>query len=209
MSTLLPAGPDHRNALLWRFDSPVRALSSASVGGGFSEPEWLLNIGVHHDYSRCDLDEHAAEIAATTGLAGRGIAMFTAVDVTRVQEAERDKAVVSATVGVTRPTWAADPAGGHATWASAGPGTINLVAFLPEPLEDAAMVQSVLAMTEAKTQALVAHGVPGTGTASDAVTLVCPRSGEPEKFGGVRSTWGSRLALATYDAVRRGLEVHP
>lgn len=202
---LLPGGPDHRHALLWRFADPVRALSSASVGGGFSEPDWLLNVGVRNDYSRCDLDEHAAEIAASTGLSGSGIAMFTAVDVTCVQEVEHDGALVSATVGVTKPTWAADPSGGHAHW----PGTINLIAILPVRLEDAAMVQAVLAMTEAKVQALADRDVPGTGTASDAITLVCPRTGEPEKFGGVRSTWGSRLAIATHAAVRQGLEVHP
>ncbi|RYE76457.1 MAG: hypothetical protein EOO74_08405, partial [Myxococcales bacterium] len=157
----LAGGPDHRRALLWRFENPVRALSSASVGGGFSAPDWLLNIGVRHDYSRIDLDQHAAEIAAMAGLAATGIAMFTAVDVGRAQVARCDEAQVTATVGVTRPTWAADPAGGHGSWP---PGTINLVAFIPVALTDAAMVQAVLAMTEAKTQALTEHGVPGTGT---------------------------------------------
>lgn len=206
MSTLLSGGPDHRLALLWRFGQPVRVLSSASVGGGFSNPDWLLNVGVRHDYARRDLDRHAAEIAAAAGLAGTGVAMFTAVDVSRVQESRCDEVTVSATVGVTKPTWAADPSAGHGTWS---PGTINLVAHLPVALEDAAMVQAVLAMTEAKTQALAEHDVPGTGTASDAVTLVCPIGGEPEKFGGVRSTWGHRLALATHQAVRQGLEVHP
>ena len=206
-SVLLPGGADHRNALLWRFDRPVRALSSASVGGGFTDPDWLLNIGVRHDYSRIDLDAHAAEVAASAGLGGVGVAMLTAVDVTRAQETNVEDVQVSATVGVTKPTWAADPSGGHGHWPV--PGTINLVALVPVPFDDAAMVQAVLAMTEAKTQALAEHDVPGTGTASDAVTLVCSSAGQAETFGGVRSTWGHRLAIATHAAVCRGLEVHP
>lgn len=203
---LLPPGAHHRHALCWLFGHPVRALSSASVGGGFSEPGWLLNIGVPHDYSRTDLDAHACEIASGCGLSGDGVAMFTAVDVTRAECAAVEGVVLNATVGATKPTWAADSQGGHGHW----PGTINLVAQLPVALAPAAMVQAVLAMTEAKAQALLEAGVPGTGTASDALTLLCPASPGPhEKFGGVRSTWGSRLAQATRAAVRQGLANHP
>jgi adenosylcobinamide hydrolase len=204
-ATLAPPGPDHRHVLVWRFDEPVQALSSASVGGGFSTPSWLLNIGVPHDYSRTDLDRHAATIATGRELRGAGVAMFTAVDVTRAEHGVVEEASVCATVGVTRPTWAADPEAGHGVW----PGTINLVAQLPVALEPAAMVQALLAMTEAKTQALLEAQVPGTGTASDAITLVCPVRARTERFGGVRSTWGHRLAMATHAAVHRGLAAHP
>ncbi|MFA6299032.1 MAG: adenosylcobinamide amidohydrolase [Nocardioides sp.] len=203
--SILSPGPDHRHVLLWRFEEPVRALSSASVGGGFSRPAWLLNIGVPHDYSRTDLDEHAAKIAAGQDLSGPGIAMFTAVDVTRAEHACFEGASVRATVGVTKPTWAADPEAGHGHW----PGTINLVAHVPVALEPAAMVQALLAMTEAKTQALLEAQVPGTGTASDAITLLCSVAGPVQRFGGVRSTWGHRLAMATHAAVHQGLAAHP
>jgi adenosylcobinamide hydrolase len=204
-ATILPPGPGHRHVLVWHFDQPVQALSSASVGGGFSTPSWLLNIGVPHDYSRTDLDQHAATIATGRDLCGPGVAMFTAVDVTRAEHGVFEEASVCATVGVTRPTWAADPGAGHGAW----PGTINLTAQLPVALEPAAMVQALLAMTEAKTQALLEAQVPGTGTASDAITLVCPVRARTERFGGVRSTWGHRLAMATHAAVHRGLAAHP
>ena len=49
--------------------------------------------------------------------------------------------------------------------------------------------------TEAKAQALVEAGVPGTGTASDAVVVCCPPGGT-EPYGGPRSVWGARLARA-------------
>lgn len=202
---ILPPGPDQCHVLVWRFDEPVRALSSASVGGGFSMPAWLLNIGVPHDYARIDLELHAAEIAAGPHLSGPGIAMFTAVDVTRAEHACFEGVSVSATVGVTKPTWAADPEAGHALW----PGTINLVAQVPVVMELAAMVQALVTMTEAKTQALLEAQVPGTGTGSDAVALVCSVADPAQRFGGVRSAWGHRLAMATHAAAHRGLSAHP
>jgi adenosylcobinamide hydrolase len=202
---ILPPGADHRHVLVWRFEEPVRALSSASVGGGFSTPDWLLNVGVPHDYARIDLAEHAATIAAGGHLSGCGIAMFTAVDVTRAEHECFEGASVCATVGVTKPTWAADPEAGYAVW----PGTINLIAQVPVALEPAAMVQALIAMTEAKTQALLDARVPGTGTASDALTLLCPIGDRAQPFGGVRSTWGHRLAMATHAAVHQGLAAHP
>jgi adenosylcobinamide amidohydrolase len=41
--------------------------------------------------------------------------------------------------------------------------------------------------------------------ASDAVCVLCPVDGPADLFGGPRSTWGSRLARATYDAITDGL----
>ena len=80
---------------------------------------------------------------------------------------------------------------------------------IPVGLSPAAAVNAVATATEAKVQALVEAGVPGTGTASDAV-LVCWSPALPvEPFAGPRSTWGARIARAVHAAVRRGLEVHP
>jgi adenosylcobinamide amidohydrolase len=85
-------------------------------------------------------------------------------------------------------------------------GTINIMAVLPVAMTDAALVNAVMTMTEAKTQALVEAGVAGTGTASDAVCVVVPAAGEEELFGGPRSVWGSRLARAVHAAVLQGVE---
>lgn len=84
-------------------------------------------------------------------------------------------------------------------------GTINLVAEVPARLTDAALVNAVATITEAKVQALLDHGVAGTGTASDAVCVVCRPEGPADPFGGPRSTWGGRLAVAAYDAIAAGI----
>jgi adenosylcobinamide amidohydrolase len=80
-------------------------------------------------------------------------------------------------------------------------GTINLVALLPERLSDAALVNAVATVTEAKAQALWDCGIRATGTATDAMCIVCPEDGRLHDFGGPRSIWGARLARAVHGAI--------
>ncbi len=202
-------GDLHRGFLAWRLPPGCSVLSSAPVGGGSQlEPNWILNIGVASDFARVDLDTYVAEAAAELELDGAGIGLLTAAHVSLVQRAEVEGAVVDATVGIGKPTWAADDDGG---WNAYAPGTINIVAQVPVALSAAAAVNVVMTVTEAKTQALFEAGVPGTGTASDAVVIVSRTHAsvsdrEPEAFGGPRSLWGARIALATRAAVAAGIE---
>ena len=80
-----------------------------------------------------------------------------------------------------------------------------MVAFLPVRHTDAALANILCTVTEAKVQALLDGGVAGTGTASDAVTVLCPASGPAEPFGGPRSEFGSRVARTVYAALRSGM----
>ena len=206
-----PRSDDTRHAVVWSFTEPVAAISSAPVGGGTAALDWVLNIGVTDGYRRTDLPEHAREVATKLGLSGTGAALLTAADVRRIVRAEDHGVVVDATVGVTKPTWAADDDGVHArrdgdTWI---PGTINIVVQCPVALSPAAAVNAVMTATEAKTQALVEADIPGTGTASDAVLVCWPPTLPAEDFGGPRSVWGARIARATHAAMVEGLEAHP
>lgn len=206
-----PRSDDTRHAVVWSFADPVAAISSAPVGGGSAAVDWVLNIGVTDGYRRTDLDAHAREVAAKLGLTGTGAALLTAADVRRIVRAEDGGIVVDATVGVTKPTWAADADGAHGrrdgdAWI---PGTINIVVQSPVALSPAAAVNAVMTATEAKTQALIEAGVPGTGTASDAVLACWPPTLPTEDFGGPRSVWGARIARAVHAAMVQGLEVHP
>lgn len=198
---LHPPGPGHRGVLAWRWETPMMAVSSAAVGGGIREIGWLVNVGVTSDYSRTDLDDHAAEVAAELGLVGPGVALFTAAAIDQVIRAEHGGVVVDATVGVSHPTWAADLA---AVGQEQAPGTINLVVQLPVGLEPGAAVNAVATATEAKVQALAERGVPGTGTASDAIAIVWPAHAEIERFAGPRSTVGANIARAVHEAVWKG-----
>jgi adenosylcobinamide amidohydrolase len=161
-----------------------------------------VNATIDRDYHRHDPDAHLAEIAAGLGLAGPGAGFLTAVDVGDAVTVSDTGVDVVATVGLGHPTWAAapdDPGAGT-------PGTINIVAFVPARLSDAALVNAVATATEAKVQALWEYGVAATGTASDALFVGCAPDGPVEPFGGPRSTWGARLARAVHQAVRTGTE---
>jgi adenosylcobinamide amidohydrolase len=212
--------------LVWRLLAPRRTISSAMLGGGIGPRSWVLNAQVRPGYDRLDPVDHLLELAERAGLTGSGVGLLTAADVdAQVTTADGDIQLV-ATVGVRVPTWAAAPAGAvDAIYPPEGaytPGTINIVAFMPRPLTDGALVNLVATATEAKTQALLDLGVPGTGTATDAVCIVAPEGhadqpadgfdgvdgdGDVELFGGPRSLSGAALARAVHHAVTIGTGV--
>lgn len=200
---------DGRPVLVWRLPDRARALATTVLGGGLGPRSWIVNAEVALDYHHADPAAHLATIAADLGLEGcgggagdRGIGFLTAARVLDVEVADDAGATCHATVGVSTPTWAAAPDGAWSRWA---PGTINLVCWVPAPLSDAALANALVTVTEAKTQALIEAGVPGTGTASDAVAVCCPPGGT-EPYGGPRSPWGARLARAAHTAVAEGTQ---
>lgn len=196
---------------VWRLGAGVRGISSAMVGGGIGPVAWVINAQVPGGYSRMDPVAHLGELAAAQDLAGRGVGMLTAAAVDRTVLRAENGVEVAATVGLRVPTWAAAPPGvADPELAPARlprPGTINIQVAVPVPMSDGALVNAVMTVTEAKTQALLEEGYPGTGTASDAVCVVAPvavpGAGE-ELFGGPRSEWGARIARAVHAAVAAG-----
>jgi adenosylcobinamide hydrolase len=192
---------DGTPVLVWRLARPWLAMSSAVLGGGLGERNWVLNATVQNGYDRLDPDRHLAEIADALGLQNDGIGLLTAVDVREVEHRTDQGVDVSVTTGIgAHPTWAAAPA------AIPEPvGTINAICWLPRRLSPAALVNAVATVAEAKAQALFEAGVPGTGTPTDAVAILCPVSGEPEPFGGPRSLIGGALARAVHGAIRARL----
>lgn len=193
-------------ALTWRLSVPWRAASTAAVGGGIGPCEWVLNIQVPSAYARRDVGDHVSEVAAAVGLEGSGIGMLTAIPVAQVCTGTDGGVHVAVTVGVRYPVWAAAP---DDPGFVIEPGTINIVAFVPVAHSDAALANLLCTATEAKVQALQEVGVPGTGTASDAVAALCPpaNSDAPaEPFGGPRSPYGACVARATHSAIVAGLE---
>ncbi|MEU7615490.1 adenosylcobinamide amidohydrolase [Micromonospora rifamycinica] len=97
-----------------------------------------------------------------------------------------------------------DPAGVPDAGPVARVGTVNIVVYVPATLGDAALVNAVATATEAKCQAIRDLGLPGTGTPTDSVTVLCPAAGPPQPYGGPRSAWGAPLARAVHAAVRAG-----
>ena len=109
---------------------------------------------VAHGYHRTDPADHLAGLARDLGLDGPGIGMLTAVDVRLVTASREDGVAAAATVGLTDPCWAAAADAAPATGSPGIAGTVNIVAVLGRRLSRAALVNAVMTVTEAKSQAL-------------------------------------------------------
>lgn len=191
-----------RPALVWELEDAAQTIATTILGGGIALRRWLVNAEVSADYRHADPAAHAASIASELDLpTGDGSVFLTAASVLKVVSADDGGTRCDATVGLSTPTWAAVPEGAVSEWQ---PGTINLVCWVPAPMSDAALANLVATATEAKVQALIEAGVPGTGTATDAVAVLCPPGGS-EPYGGPRSRWGACLARAVHAAVWAGL----
>ncbi len=192
-------------AWVWRLDPPRWVASSASVGGGVGRRDWVVNAQVPRDYARRDLAAHGREIAAALGLSGSGVVMLTAAPVARARAARSGGVVARVSAGVDPPTWAAGPDAPTDT----GPGTINTVVVVPARLSPGALLNLLTTATEAKAQALGEAGIAGTGTPSDALTVVTRLEGPIAPFGGPRSPWGARVARAVHGALAAALAAAP
>ncbi|MDO3687430.1 adenosylcobinamide amidohydrolase [Micromonospora sp. C28ISP2-4] len=195
--------------LVWRAESPLLAVGSAPLGGGIGVRGWVLNATVPMSYDRDDPAAHLAELAHGLDLDGPGVGLLTGVDVTEVVRRTDGGVRVWATVGLGTPVWAAapepaPPAATEPVRPAQRVGTVNIVAYVPVRLGDAALVNAVATATEAKAQAIWELGLPATGTPTDAVTVLCPADGDPAPYGGPRSAWGAPLARAVRAAVRSG-----
>lgn len=209
-----PGGRTQRLPIaLWRPGPGWVMISSGVLGGGLGPREWVLNAQVPGLYSRTDPAAHLREIAEGLGLDGRpGVGLLTAAEVADLAEATDEGVHAAATVGLRVPTWAAAKPG--TTDAELAPiwtpGTINIIVEVPVPLTAAAYVNAVITATEAKAQAVIEAGFPGTGTASDAICVAAPAAGaQAEDFTGPRSPWGARIARAVHAAVITGAARYP
>ncbi|RCW39173.1 adenosylcobinamide amidohydrolase [Halopolyspora algeriensis] len=195
-----------RPVLVWRGGRSWLAASSAPHGGGIGQRRWVLNATVGSGYDRSDPAEHVTEMAGELGLTGNGVGMLTAVDV-RHEVTSIDSGVqATVTTGVGFPIWAAE-APVSADEHTSQPGTINALCWSPVRLSEAALINAVATVAEAKAQALVQAGVEGTGTCTDATVVLCPLDGDAESYGGPRSRVGSALARTAHAAITAGLRV--
>jgi adenosylcobinamide amidohydrolase len=186
--------------LVWRPAEPVLAISSGALGGGIGPRHWVVNATVPMSYARPDPHAHLADLAAGLELAGAGTGLLTGVDVAAACTEADEGVVVCTTVGIGDPLWAAAPPTGPGEPV----GTINVVAWVPARLGEAALVNAITTVAESKAQALADLGIAGTGTCTDAVVVACPLDGPVHWYGGPRSTWGARLARAVHAGVVQG-----
>jgi adenosylcobinamide amidohydrolase len=89
-------------------------------------------------------------------------------------------------------------------------GTINVALQISSPLTDAALIELVSIVAQARTAAIIeaGHDLPtgrATGTGTDCIAVAAPPGDQP--FAGMHTPVGEAAGRAAYQAVRQGVTV--
>jgi adenosylcobinamide amidohydrolase len=194
-----------------RLGSPHRMISSAIRGGGVTVAQDV--VWTH--FRNTDLPIGADPLALLTArLSDAGlteaVAMMTSRDLAHVHTAaavsEGIRAEAVATVGLSNALRVGDPPG------FAPLGTINLLVQLSVPLTEAALVEAICIVTEARTTAVASAtwpsrrtGSPATGTGTDCIVVAAPLAGDPLPWCGKHTAAGSALGQAALSVIGDGV----
>ncbi len=195
-----------------RSDVLLRIASTAPYGGGLTHGHCIVSARVPYSYSGLDPARDIQELAAARGLIPE-VGLLTAVDLSKVRSATVSCDDVTAIAAVT--------AGLRKTWAAGSPpapvgsvGTINLIVVLNVGLEDAAGLNLIATITEAKVLTLAKFrittegGEPASGTATDAVVVAWPANATSRfRYGGPATPPGWAAAAATLSALSEAISI--
>lgn len=135
------------------------------------------------------------------------VAFLTSADISRYRHVQtaRDGIVVDciATLGLSNALRIGDPP------VSTGIGTINILCVVNTRLSDAALVEAISLVAEARTLAVLEHRVQSTvtgqlatGTGTDCIAVCCPMAGPSETaYAGKHTLLGHLIGCATLEAV--------
>jgi adenosylcobinamide amidohydrolase len=215
LSTVSPLGvsiESDADLLTIRSDALLRIASTAPYGGGLTHGHCIVSARVPHSYSGLDPARDIQELAAARGLIPE-VGLLTAVDLSKARSATVSCDDVTAIAVVTaglRKTWAA----GSPPAPVASVGTINLIVVLNVGLEDAAGLNLIATITEAKVLTLAKFriktegGEPASGTATDAVVVAWPAKATSRfRYGGPATPPGWAAAAATRSALGEAISI--
>ncbi|HET6580343.1 MAG TPA: adenosylcobinamide amidohydrolase, partial [Methanoregula sp.] len=134
--------------------------ASTGISGGIRPVSTLLNHTVHKGWSHKEPEKELEFVAASAGINQDFFGVLTSVPMQHCCVLQYDFITVFITAGVRR-----EP--------PANAGTINIIVYSSEGLEDAALLESVMVISEAKAEALQAMDLPLTGTPTDGVIVGC------------------------------------
>ncbi len=215
MSEISPLGvsiESDADFLTIRADALLRIASTAPLGGGLTHGHCIVSARVPHSYSGLDPAHDIQELAAARGVRPE-VGLLTAVDLSKARTAMVSSDDVTTTAVVTaglRKTWAA----GSPPDPVASAGTINLVVVLNVGLEDAAGLNLIATVTEAKVLTLAKFGIKtedgelASGTATDAVVVAWPAKATSRfRYGGPATPPGWAAAAATRSALGEAISI--
>jgi len=134
--------------------------ASTGISGGIRDVTTLFNHTVVPGWDHAHPEKEIELVAAAAGAGPAVFGLLTAVPIRHLCVLQYDAITVFVTAGIRQEQDAP------------GAGTINIIAYSSEGMEDAALLETILVATEAKAQALLAAGA-GSGTSTDAVIAAC------------------------------------
>ena len=190
---------------------PHRVLSWSLTRPGFVTADLILWREVRNADLPRDFD---VERWLRAELAARGtpeaVTLLTSRDLDAYEvataQAEDVKAQTVATVGLSN----AERVGTRLDRSSKDWGTINVALQVSQPLADAALVELVSIVAQARTAAILeaGHDLPtgrATGTGTDCIAIAAPPGEQP--FAGMHTPVGEAAGRAVYQAVKQGVTV--
>ena len=207
-----------REAVVVTAREPLAVLSSAFVRGGLVSARAIVNLHVPKSLRQEDSDALLPAFVDRRRIPGPWVGLLTAAWTERAQVAGECLNGVTAlaivTVGLSnRVAAGTTPVG---VWA---PSTINAIIVVDAAPDPAALVNTVMTVTEVKTSLLAAadlrcaDGHVASGTSTDAIVVAATGRGPRQRFGGPISDLGwvvgraSRAALGA--GIQRWIEEHP
>lgn len=196
------------------FDMPHRVLSSAVLNGGFTLANYIVNLKVPKSVVCPSAPQQTIlSYCEEANWHGVTVGMMTAASMDSfrmVKESEQgiDIAVL-VTSGLSNPRRVGDRAE-HRVMAAKSEdiGTINIIVLTSAILTEAAMVEALLIVTEAKSAALQnAHVLSpvsntiATGTGTDSVAIVSGQGPETVGYCGKHVLFGEMLGRMVTEAV--------
>lgn len=197
-------------AVVIRAEHPLRAVSSAIVGGGVAEARSIVNLHVSRGFRCEDSEPRLEDFVVRRSLARPVVGLLTGASTEHAQQVTEQHGGITVWASVTlglsnRSTAGRSPA---MAWR---PSTINTIVIVDAEPEDAALVNLVITATEAKTLALAEGGVRSlegglvTGTSTDAVVIAATGRGPRCRFGGPVSELGWLVGRAVKAATDAGV----
>jgi adenosylcobinamide amidohydrolase len=204
------------------FSAEHPVLSSAVYNGGACAASNILIMKVAENFKGkkqiAQTPENTlAEYCRQLRLGGTTVGMMTSATMDSFRRVTRLSQGVEISVMVTAGTSNACCAGDRAAWRkfqiNDNPtGTINIIIITNATLSDAAMVESVMVVTEAKTVAMrklgiksMVSGAMATGTGTDAIAVVNGIGPEAIHYCGKHVLFGEMLASAVIEAITGSL----
>jgi adenosylcobinamide amidohydrolase len=205
---ILLCRPDDR--LVWSFSVTQRVLSWTIYAGGYQNSDSVVWLQVSNDdlpigVSPLDCIQKRVQPGPSTPV------FLTSARIAAYGRARAQQGLMHAeavvTVGLGNALRAGDPIDIPPYF-----GTINLACAVSLRISDAAMIEALCIMTEAKTAALYDAGIKSrvsglnaTGTGTDCQAVLCPMDGAEAIYAGKHTGIGSVIGAASYQALREGI----